>query len=188
MKCLWGRSLFLHFIHCPFPTYVVSKKSLKCIWCSCSIPCPSWDCLRFLSFAKPSHIQMIIKIAMSSFVKERNYAGLGMLFVQEQGYRNCVKHPGHFTSKTLLFDIIKYWSVNIYRPPTKLWKGNVFSLVCLSDCLSTGGGSNVTITRKTLDHTMFISGHAPCWWHLVAKTRDLFKLIHLRIPSGDDIW
>ena len=41
---------------------------------------------------------------------------------------------------------------NNYRPPKKLQEGNVFSRVCPSVSLSTGGGgSHVTIARDALD-------------------------------------
>ena len=42
----------------------------------------------------------------------------------------------------ILFSILS----SFYRPPTELREGNVFSCVCQSFCLSTGGG-HVTITR-----------------------------------------
>ena len=32
--------------------------------------------------------------------------------------------------------------IQFYRPPTKLWEGNVFSHVCLSVCLFTGDREN----------------------------------------------
>ena len=44
---------------------------------------------------------------------------------------------------------------NIYRQPTKLREGNVFSRVCPSVCLSNGrvGGPHVIITHDALDLT-----------------------------------
>ena len=41
----------------------------------------------------------------------------------------------------------------IYRPPTKLWEGNIFSYVYLSVILSTVG-SHVTITHDELESTI----------------------------------
>ena len=31
-------------------------------------------------------------------------------------------------------------------------------------------------------------GPTPYYWHLVANTRDLLKLVHVRTPPGGDIW
>ena len=77
-----------------------------------------------------------------------------------------------------------------YRLPTEFREGNVFSCVCLSFCLSTMGPC-VTITYDTLYLTVHphpisdLGPHlvlSPCYWHLVANTVDLFKLVDLRIP------
>ena len=78
--------------------------------------------------------------------------------------------------------------LSCYYPTTELWKGNVFSHVCLLVCQSTGGGgSHVISTNDALDLIVqswpWPSRHGtPCWWHLVAITGDLFKLVHLRTP------
>ena len=46
-----------------------------------------------------------------------------------------------------------------YRAPKKLLEGNVFSHVCLSVYLFTGGGSHITITHDALSITT--QGHSP---------------------------
>ena len=81
-----------------------------------------------------------------------------------------------------------------YHLPTKLREGNIFTGVCHS----VHGGPYVTITHDMMELTIEGLPHpAPppytetpaclpppsCWWHLVAKTKDLFKqYVHLRIP------
>ena len=90
-----------------------------------------------------------------------------------------------------------------YRPPTKLWEGNVFICVCPSVNLSVHRRSHVTITYDALDLTVQGStpspgpfGHqtwdpkpqSPCLWHLVVITGDLFWLVHLRIPMSNIWW
>ena len=71
-----------------------------------------------------------------------------------------------------------------HRPPTKLWEGNVFNRVRLS--VHRGGGPHVTIIHKALNltdpHPYPDIRHGTCWWHLVAITGDLFKLVHFRTP------
>ena len=58
------------------------------------------------------------------------------------------------------------WSIshlselNYYRMPTTLWKGNVFSHVCLS----TGGRSHVTITHDRIGP--HLTGTTPISWHV----------------------
>ena len=73
-----------------------------------------------------------------------------------------------------------------YRSPTKLREDNVISCVFLSFCQ--GGGPHVTITHDALDLNVQPIPPPPepqpcffmCYWHLVAKTGYLFKLVHLR--------
>ena len=87
---------------------------------------------------------------------------------------------------------------NNYRLPTKFQEGNVFSRVC----------PHVTITHDALHLTaqgppaqaqfpwtsdlrhLPPPGPAPCWWHLVVITGDLFKLVHSRTspPRPRDIF
>ena len=52
---------------------------------------------------------------------------------------------------------------HFYRPSTKLWEANIFSRVCLSVSLSTGGGvpSHVTITHDALDLTKYTPNPDP---------------------------
>ena len=57
-----------------------------------------------------------------------------------------------------------YTKTNFYRPPTKLWEGNILH-VCLSVCLSTGG-PNVTITQDVLNLTVQPSPVLPPPRHL----------------------
>ena len=47
-----------------------------------------------------------------------------------------------------------YRAQHFYCPPAKLRESNVFSHMCLSVCLFTGGGACVTITHDTLDFTI----------------------------------
>ena len=79
------------------------------------------------------------------------------------------------------------------RLPTKI---RMVMYSAMSVCSQ--GTPHVTITNNALDLTILeppspgpgpLSAEIlPCQWHLVAKTRDLCKLIHLMAPTGADIW
>ena len=89
--------------------------------------------------------------------------------------------------------------VALYHPPTKLREGNVLSRACLSTgrlrlelgsavCVcpsepAPGGDPHVTITHDALNLTIEpppVQGLLSFYLHLVAKTGDLLKLVHLR--------
>ena len=64
----------------------------------------------------------------------------------------CVRYWCEETNRCLVLLLMKFDFFS-YRPPTKLWEGNVFSHVCLS----IHGGSHVTIIHDALDFTIQVS-------------------------------
>ena len=83
----------------------------------------------------------------------------------------------------------------------KLWEGSVFRHTCLPPydyypwCIEPHCTSLATpAPPQTWDIGPPCPQfwHNPCYWHLVAITGNLFKLVHLRIqpftPTGNDIW
>ena len=83
-----------------------------------------------------------------------------------------------------------HFHANVYCPPTKLREGNVFICVCLltrgSPCDHYHMMHWTSLCRHTWLHSPTWTsdmGSSLCYWHLVAITGDLFKVVHLKFED-----